>query len=119
MERIKVLPAAKRGKMEAEWGGLTWNASEALGNAKGLTVGQCLLLPGQQNPRHSHPNCEEVLVVMEGTISHTIEDGEVMLRKGDTITVPEGIPHQATNVGEGNALLFIAFSSANRETQGE
>ena len=120
MEQIEVLPASKRGKMEAQWGALTWNASAELGNTKELTVGQCLLHPGQKNPPHCHPNCEEVLVVMQGTISHTIEDGkEVTLQEGDTITIPEGIPHQACNIGEGDAILFIAFSSANRETQGE
>jgi quercetin dioxygenase-like cupin family protein len=120
MERIQILPASKRGKMEAQWGGLTWNASAALGNTKELTIGQCLLLPGQRNPSHSHPNCEEVLVVMQGEISHTIEDGkEVTLKEGDTITIPKNIPHQAHNIGDIDAILYIAFSSANRETQGE
>jgi len=120
MTQIKVLHASKRGFIEAEWGKLTWNASAELGNAKELTVGQCLLHPGHQNPPHCHPNCEEVLVVMQGTISHTTEDGkEEPLQEGDTITIPQGLPHHARNIGDKDAILFITFSSAHRKTQGE
>ena len=83
-------------------------------------MGQCLLRSGQSNPPHTHPNCEEALVVTQGTISHTIEDGkEVTLQEGDTITIPPGAPHRARNIGEGDAVLFIAFSSAHKETHDE
>ena len=40
MERIKILHASERGMIKSDWGTLTWNASEELGNAKELTVGQ-------------------------------------------------------------------------------
>ena len=113
----RVLRAAERKIANAEWGMLTWHASAELGNAQELTVGQCLLHPGCKNPPHCHANCEEVLVVMQGTISHTIDDGkEVTLQEGDTITIPRGVTHQARNIGEGDAILSIAFSSAHRET---
>ena len=55
---------------------------------------------------------------MQGAISHTVEDGkEVTLQEGDAITIPKGTRHQARNIGEGDAILFIAFSSAQRETR--
>ena len=117
MGRCKVLRALKRRRVEAEWGALTWSASAELSNASELTVGQCLLHPDCHNPLHSHPNCEEVLVVMQGVISHTIMDGKsVTLREGDVISIPKGVRHQARNIGEGDAVMYIAFSSANRET---
>lgn len=118
--RIKVLPATKCSRIAGDWGELTWNASAELGNASELTVGQCRLYPGQKNPLHQHPNCEEVLVVTQGTISHTVKGGEVAILKcNDTVTIPRGILHQAHNIGDKDAILFIAFSSPQRETQGE
>lgn len=103
----------------AEWGCLTWFASGPLGNSAAQTVGRCVLKPGCGNPRHLHPNCEEVLVVLSGRIRHTVAGGEAELGPGDSVTIPPGIPHQAVNIGEGEAALLICFSSADRRVQGE
>jgi quercetin dioxygenase-like cupin family protein len=57
---------------------------------------------------------------MLGRIEHTGPGGEkVKLGEGDTVTIPANIWHQAVNVGETEAILFIAFSSADRQTIGE
>jgi quercetin dioxygenase-like cupin family protein len=57
---------------------------------------------------------------MQGKISHSIgSDMAVEMCKGDTISVPQDILHNATNIGDTEAVLFIAFSSADRETKGE
>jgi quercetin dioxygenase-like cupin family protein len=106
--------------VEADWGQLTWFASDQLGNTDYLTLGRCIIYPEQENPRHYHPNCDEILTVLQGTIHHTWRDGEdVQMHEGDTITIPSGMLHQARNVGEGNAILMIAFTAANRQTVGE
>lgn len=100
-----------------DWGTLRWIASGPLDNATGLTVGQCLLNPGQGNPMHMHPNCEEVLHVQEGSIEHDIEgQPSIPMGPGDTITIPPGVYHRARNLGDGVAALWITFSSADRET---
>ena len=102
------------------WGGLTWYANAAQGNSERITVGKCVIKPGMENPLHSHPNCDEVLVVQQGTIMHTIEDGrEIKLGPGDVITLPPGLPHKARNISEADAILSITYSSAERETKGE
>jgi quercetin dioxygenase-like cupin family protein len=120
METSKVLKAAEVEVQQFDWGSLQWFASAELGNSEALTTGICTLKPGRGNPRHHHPNCEEVLHVLEGSIAHVIEDGsEVELAAGDTITLPVGAAHSARNVGEKDAVLFICFSSAEREVVGE
>ncbi len=82
-----------------------------------MTVGKCVLKPGQENPLHRHPNCSEMLVVLQGTIEHVIEEGrEVRMGPGDCINLPVNLPHRARNVGSDDALLMISFSSAYRET---
>ncbi len=120
MQKATILKADQCESVATEWGGLTWYASGKLGNSEDMTVGKCVLKPGMGNPVHSHPNCSEVLVVMEGTVMHAIEDGqEVQLNVGDAITLPPDLPHKARNVSDVDAVLFIAFSSADRQTKGE
>lgn len=71
---------------------------------------------GQANGRHLHPNCDEVLEVLEGSIVHSLAEQEFAMERGDVITIPAGIVHNARNVGQGGANLLICFSSAWRET---
>jgi quercetin dioxygenase-like cupin family protein len=117
---IRVLPIAEAEVLPQEWGGLTWFANRALGNSEEVTVGRCVLNPGQSNPRHYHPNCSEVLVVFKGRIRHTVDNGgTVEMNEGDTVTVPPNVWHQAINIGDEEASLIIVFTSADRETIGE
>lgn len=117
---IQILTADQSGQMYFDWGQLTWYASNPLGNSTDMTIGRCLLKPGFGNPRHYHPNCSEILVVMQGRIRHTTANGgETEMGVGDTVTIPANIWHCAKNIGDEDALLFIAFSSADRQTIGE
>ncbi len=79
-----------------------------------------MIKPGQSNPLHWHPNCSELLVVMQGSIMHGIEDKkEVRMEVGDTITIPMNLPHYARNVGTGEAILFVVFPTAERQVVNE
>jgi len=118
--KVALLPSARTEVIAADWGTLTWYASAKLGNSQHTTVGKCVIRPGLANPRHCHPNCEEVLVVLEGKIEHEIEGGRhVIMRDGDTITIPQGLLHNARNIGADDAVLLVVFSSARREVKGE
>ena len=120
MEKTIVLPSGACEVVEADWGSLTWYANAAQGNSQEMTVGKCIIRPGQKNPLHSHPNCSEILVVMQGKIAHRIEEGrEVEMNPGDVITVPPNLPHNARNIADEDTVLFVAFSSANREAKHE
>lgn len=117
---IQILPAGQTDKAAFPWGELTWFANGALGNCDSLTLGRCVLKEGESNPRHRHPNCAEILVVLKGTIKHTGAGGvPVAMAEGDVVTIPADVWHNAQNVGRGEAVLLIAFSSAYRETIGE
>lgn len=121
MAKPILLSAEKADVAETDFGRLTWYASRKLANSEDMTVGCCLLKPGKSNPIHSHPNCSEVLVVLQGHIMHTMDEngGEAEMNVGDTITVPANFKHQARNIGDEDAVLLIAFSSADREVKGE
>jgi quercetin dioxygenase-like cupin family protein len=62
-----------------------------------------------------------VLIVMQGTVRHTVDEQgtDQVMKVGDCVTVPVGLKHHAKNIGTDDAILFIAFSSANRQVQGE
>ena len=100
---------------EFDWGALQWFASGSIGNAEGLTLGRARIEASNSNPRHCHPTCEEALYLLSGRIVHTLGDEEFTLEAGDTICIPAGIFHNATNIGSERADMIIAYSSATRD----
>ncbi|HET7572645.1 MAG TPA: cupin domain-containing protein [Gaiellaceae bacterium] len=119
MPEAGLAPAAAHDVVETEWGRLVWMVSGALGNSETLTVGRCHIHPGRENPRHLHPDCDEVIHVLEGSIEHSCGDERVALEAGDAISIPAGLLHNARNVGDSEAVLLVAFSSATRRTIAE
>jgi quercetin dioxygenase-like cupin family protein len=104
--------------VEMPWGRLRWYTSAELKNSRTMTTGVAIISPGKSNPRHLHPNCDEVLHVVSGKISHTMNEVTVEMHAGDTVSIPQGVLHNATNIGSEDAVLAISFSSAYREAVG-
>ncbi|MFZ4657070.1 MAG: cupin domain-containing protein [Caldilineaceae bacterium] len=116
MSQIIFSPPDRYETSEHAWGSITWFVSKGQENAAELTVGQCIIKPDCANPRHYHPNCEEVLHVLAGTIAHTLAGKErVIMQPGDTITIPPQVVHNAQNIGDQEALVLICFSTAERQ----
>ncbi len=114
-----LVPQEKAGVIEFDWGQLTWFVTDQLVPDADMTFGRCIIRPGQENPRHYHPNCSEILFVYQGTIEHTTAEGMKKMTAGDSISIPKNFVHQARNIGTEDAILMISFSSAHRETCGE
>lgn len=103
---------------EMPWGQLRWFTSAELKNSRTMTTGVAIIKPGQSNPRHFHPNCDEILHVISGKISHTMNEVTVEMETGDTVSIPQGVLHNATNIADTDAVLGISFNSAYREAVG-
>ena len=99
-----------------EWGTLQWLCNAKLSPGAEQTLGLCHIRPGQRNPRHYHPNCEEVLHLLAGRGRHGFEDDQVELTAGMTIRIPPGVTHNLTNTGNEPLVCLIAFNSGVRET---
>jgi quercetin dioxygenase-like cupin family protein len=100
-----------------EWGSLQWLVSRVNGASEHMTLGRVTFKPGKSNPVHQHPNCEEILFVISGQLEHTLpEGGTVRLQAGDCIVLPPGGKHQAKNIGSEEAVVLVAFNSADRRT---
>ncbi len=109
----------ENGVMELDWGRIDWHVTGPLGNSDTLTTGIATVDVGKSNPRHYHPNCDEVLHVLQGKILHTMNEVTVEMQAGDTVSIPKGVYHNATNIGDEKAVLAISFDSAWREVIGE
>ena len=88
-----------------------------MGNSTSMTFGRATILAGRQNPRHRHPNCDEILHLLSGRLEHSLGEQKYLMEPGDTISIPEGAWHQARVIGEENAEVVICFSSPDRITQ--
>lgn len=117
--KAAVTKADEATKLPQPWGELIWYTSAAQNNSQSMTTGLARIKPGQANPRHFHPNCDEILHVISGKIRHTMNEVTVEMNAGDTVSIPAGTIHNATNIGPDDAVLAISFSSINRETVGE
>jgi quercetin dioxygenase-like cupin family protein len=98
------------------WGAIRWLHSGSINEGAEQTFGLVYINPGQANPRHYHPNCEEVLYVLSGTCAHTYGEDEYELGPGDSILVPQGVIHHAINKGWEPIRAIISFSSGDRQT---
>jgi quercetin dioxygenase-like cupin family protein len=98
-----------------DWGSITWVDSAELTASDALTVGRVTIDSGAENPEHYHPNCDETLYLLEGTIDHWVGDESTTLEPGDCLHIPQGKPHRAVNVGEQEAIAVIAYDTGTRE----
>ncbi len=117
MSSYTVIPAATidQSTDRKDWGSLSWFASRALSGTAGLTVGRVVIKRGENNPRHAHPNCEEVLYLLAGELEHSVGDEMVRLRPGDALVVQSSVYHNARSVGACDAEMLVIFSSGDRE----
>ena len=81
-----------------------------------MTFGFVQIKPGVKNPRHFHPNCDEVLYLLEGELEHSLGNEHVHLRPGMAIHIPAGVEHDAVNRGAEMARMVVAYSSGDRQT---
>lgn len=99
-----------------EWGTLQWLYNSKLDPQAEQTLGICHLFPEQENPRHYHPNCEEILHVIQGIGQHSFEDETIELSVGMTLRIPVGVTHNFKNIGNEPLVCMITFNSGHRQT---
>ena len=90
-------------------------ADHEIGNAKALTLGRVRIKCGFSNPRHSHANCEEIIYLIQGSVEHVIGEETVTASAGDTITIPPGVFHHSTCIGDLDADMIVAYPVGIRD----
>lgn len=102
--------------VELSWGRLNWLIGSHNMPGADQTFGVVVIHPGQRNPLHSHPNCEELLYVISGECDHRLGDDIVQMKPGSVIRIPQGVPHWAKCTSNEPVVAVISFSSADRKT---
>lgn len=97
------------------WGELSWRITGSTSPDARMTFGTCFIKPGERNPLHAHPNCEELLYVVSGACEHRLGSEIVHLAAGDLIRIPANVPHYARALGAEPVFAIIVFSSAHRQ----
>lgn len=97
------------------WGSLTWFAGGMVSGGDDITLGRVVIRKGQSNPRHAHSTCQEALYLLKGRLEHSVGDEKVVLEAGDTLVVEPNVFHNAVSIGEEDADMIVAYSSADRD----
>jgi quercetin dioxygenase-like cupin family protein len=98
-----------------DFGSVQWAVREGDPPGAEQTIGLATFDAGKGNAEHMHPNCEEVVFVLEGEVEHTLGDQSAVLRAGDLIAVPRDVPHRLINRGDAPVRALIVFSSPDRQ----
>jgi quercetin dioxygenase-like cupin family protein len=82
----------------------TWNEQEPLELFPGVRLnafgGDQMLLcrvtyePGKQVPRHLHEQTEQLMVILDGEVTITVEDETRTVRAGDVVCINRGLEHE-------------------------
>jgi len=89
-----------------DWGKLAWLSHPPSTNNKQLTVIAVELSPGQGHDFHKHPDQEEVVVCMKGTVEQWIGEEKQILNPGDAAYIDADAVHATFNDSEGPASLL-------------
>ena len=102
-------------RVQTGWGELNWKITDQSMAGTEMTFGTCFIKPGERNPLHSHPNCEEFLYVVSGSCEHRLGEEMVMLGAGDIIRIPRDVRHWARAIGTEPVFALIMFSTGKRQ----
>jgi mannose-6-phosphate isomerase-like protein (cupin superfamily) len=97
------------------WGWIRWLMNADIDPEASQTLGIVQINPGQRNPLHMHPNCEELLYVISGSAENIIGNNRVTIGPGDLVRIPKGVPHQAITIGNKPFRAVISYSSNDRQ----
>ncbi len=62
---------------------------------------------------HSHPDTDELFLVIEGELTLQLREGDVTLRPGQLYVVPRGVEHCPISKGEVHAMLIEPVGVVN------
>jgi len=99
---------------QEDWGRMDWLADADTAEGLGLSLARMTVMPGKTSPAHRHPNCNEVIHVLYGSIEERLDQEWTPCAPGDTITAFAGTVHQTRCTSNTPAILMIAYSDDRR-----
>jgi quercetin dioxygenase-like cupin family protein len=102
-------PADAIERRELDWGIFAAVSSPADGAERLMTV-EGTFFPGKGHDFHRHPNQEEVIYVLDGSIEQWVEREHRVLGPGDGVLIPAGAVHASFNRSAEPAKIIAVLS---------
>lgn len=111
------IPASDVARDALEWGELGWIARPAnVPESASMTAIEAILEPGQGHDFHKHPNQDEIIHVVSGTVEQWIGEECRTMTSGDSCFVPKNTVHASFVAVDGTpARLFVVLSPSHGE----
>jgi len=74
-----------------------WYFKDGLGDSESLVFVRARIVPGAGHPFHTHPEMDEIIYVLEGSMTQWLAHEKRELRSGDSIYIPRGAVHGCIN----------------------
>ena len=88
-----------------DWGRLRWLCNPPSTGAKDLTVIDVTLSPGKGHNFHKHPDQEEVILCVAGSVEQWVDREKRILGPGDSAFIPADVVHASFNIGSAEAKV--------------
>ena len=108
----RFITAADAEREQLPWGKLAWLSRPGTTGARDLVVIEVDLLPGQGHNFHQHPDQEEVLYLISGTVEQWLEREPSILKPGDSIFIDKDIVHASFNTSKEPARFLAILGPA-------
>ncbi|MEI6341001.1 MAG: cupin domain-containing protein [Verrucomicrobiota bacterium] len=89
-----------------------WMVRPEVCEARDLQVCRAVLPSGEGHNFHTHPELEEVIYVLEGSVEQWVETEKRMLRPGEVAHIPKGVVHATFNPTDADAVILAILSPA-------
>jgi quercetin dioxygenase-like cupin family protein len=109
---VKLKPAGRRYYFDVGIGSVRLSGDDTGGAFCLLEVS---LAPGISVPRHTHSREDETYHVISGELEVVVGNESFVLKSGDTLIAPRGIPHQLRNCGDAENHYLLVFAPAGFE----
>lgn len=67
---------------------------------------------------HSHPETDEVFMIIDGSMKIDLREDTLYLKKGDMVVIPKGIEHKPSSEEECHILLIEPMGTLNTGNAG-
>jgi quercetin dioxygenase-like cupin family protein len=95
-----------------DWGALGWASRPEDTGSKNLVIIEVTLAPGQGHDFHKHPQQEEIIYMIEGTVEQWLRDEKQNISKGDVAFVPMDTVHASFNNTDKEVKILAILSPA-------
>jgi len=88
---------------------------DAVQGSQSLKIGELTIAPNTRVPRHIHPNTEEAMIILEGTLDVVLGNQRMTVGPGDVVLAPAGTMHGFLNRTQEPARLLFVFPTQQVE----